>query len=62
MKFKEEIIKLNISNSEDRSKIIQALANSGYPCWVEEERDKYNLASWNYFIVFNTNQKRIVDD
>lgn len=62
MKLIQDIMKLEIPNFEDRNRIVRALANSGYPCWIAEEKDENRLAGWKYFVLFDTKQRKIVDD
>lgn len=46
----DEIIKLNINYESDREAMIVALANAGYPVYVEEKKEVYGT---NYFVCFS---------
>lgn len=42
-------VKLEIEYQDDRERMILALANSGYKCWIEEESDTFGII---YYVIF----------
>lgn len=48
----KKIIKLKMPSCSDREKMVTALANSGYACWVEKEVMKSFPYNTDYYICF----------
>ena len=42
-------VKLEIEYQDDRERMILALANSGYKCWVEEKSNTFKTI---YYVIF----------
>lgn len=53
--IKETTIKVLVQGYTDREKMITALANSGYPVWVEEET-KHHCTASRCFVCFETDR------
>lgn len=50
-------IRLNIQYGDDRSKMVQALANSGYAVWVEEEERRAFQSFKRHYVCFEYDEK-----
>ena len=50
------VIKIKISNHQDRRMMSTILADNGYKTWIETEKDKYNLDRCDY-VCFEINNK-----
>lgn len=50
-------IKLHVQYDADRKKIIEGLANSGYPVWIEKEPKKDACFGTDYFVLFEIEEE-----
>ena len=54
------VIKIKISNHQDRRTMSSILADNRYKTWIETEKDKYNLDT--YYVCFEVCDKDVVSN